>query len=475
MLAVKLSADGKVDEVKQNVGNYGELRVSSNYQMQVFQEERSRSPAQRQAEARKMSEEQLLEERAKNLVPEKLADDFSQQPEILTYDKVLEARINVSGITNPAIASMLSLRQGRGEQATEGVGGLSSNSFYFEGNTAGVSASDFLVGNKVLTEGHFYTYDDYLKANPVVIVEENLAVDNGLKLGDTITALINGKSGKEAEVKLKIIGVYRTVQAEQQGEGETFNPAGSTFYSPLSVVQKLNNTPGYVELGSYYFDSVDSTERLQQAFNAEIGADNDKYEFATDYSDYEKIAEPLQKVSKTSVIGLGGALGACVLIIFLAMAIAMGARTKELGVLKAIGATDRQVIAQYAAEVICICLVSIILAMGITALVSQKMGNWLLSGSKATTVEGNQQEGQVQGARAQSLRNLIGNNKLYKEGGRFSLTASNQEQSVSLRVVYRGSLFLYSILILLGVSLLGMAIPVIWITRLRPARVLTIE
>jgi len=42
-------------------------------------------------------------------------------------------------------------------------------------------------------------------------------------------------------------------------------------------------------------------------------------------------------------------------------------------------------------------------------------------------------------------------------------------------VIYQGDLLLYGILILFGISLLGMAVPVFWIIRLRPARVLSME
>jgi putative ABC transport system permease protein len=477
MLAVKLAADSQVDEVKQSVGNYAELRVSSDYQMAYFEEQRSEDSSERAAQARTMSEEEMLEQRTMFLVPEELADAFSQESEIITFDKVLEARITLDDIENTQMETMLSMQE-RGPQG-DAPAALSSSSFTFEGNTSGSSASDFMLGNKALVEGSFYTYQDYVDANPVVIIEKTLAEENELTVGDTITASISGESGKDSEMELEIIGIYETVEAEQSesSDMETFNPMGDTFYAPLSVVQTLNGTPGCVDLGSYYFDSVDSTDELQQAFEASI-ADGDIYELATDYSDFETIADPLLKVGKTSMIGLAGALGACALIILLAMAIIIGGRTRELGVLKAIGATDRQVIAQFAVEVVCICLVAIVLATGVTALISQSMGDWLLSDNQATTTGTDGEEVMVAGAPGQMMEGGpmggMGSDSLYKEGGRFSVSSS-EEQTTSLNVVWQGSMLLYGILILMGISLLGMAVPLVWITRLRPARVLSME
>jgi nitrate reductase gamma subunit len=65
------------------------------------------------------------------------------------------------------------------------------------------------------------------------------------------------------------------------------------------------------------------------------------------------------------------------------------------------------------------------------------------------------------------------NSRLYKEGSGFS--SSSSQTAAKLDVVYQGSLFLYGILILIFIGLLGMAVPVVWITRLKPARVLSIE
>jgi putative ABC transport system permease protein len=469
MLAVKLASDSQTEAVKQRVGNYGEVRSSSGFMMSTFEQERQKSDTERAREARGMTEEEALAERAKNLVPEELADDLSTDTYIITYDKVLTSGITIPDINNTDLASMLNLSKDIKQSAA--AAGISENTFVFEGNTNGASASEFLNGNKKLIAGSFYTYADYLEANPVVLIEKNLADENELQVGDTVTAEISGKNGKESEVELQVVGVYETVEAERQsqtGGFASFNPAGNKFFAPLSVVQVLNDTPGYIELGSYYFDNVDHTDALQQSFQEMSGGD-DQYEFVTDFTDYEIISDPLLKVGKTSLIGLAGALGACALIILLAMAIIVGGRTRELGVLKAIGATDRQVIGQYTVEVICICLVAIILATGATALVSQKIGDWLISGNETAQV---QEEGDQSGAAAMMSR--LTERNLYKEGGMFS-TSTSKEEGAELDVVYQGGLLLYGILILLGISLLGMAIPVIWITRLRPARVLSME
>ncbi|MFZ2101036.1 MAG: ABC transporter permease, partial [Oricola sp.] len=324
MLAVKLAADSQTEAVKQRVGNYGEVRSSSGYMMSTFEMEREKSDAERAREARGMSEEEELAERAKTLVPEELVDQYSRNRSIITYDKVLTAGVTMPGLENVELATMLGFSKEIKESAA--ASGITENTFVFEGNTNGASASEFLNGSKKLIAGSYYTYADDQAGNLVVLVEKNLAEENELVVGDTVTATISGERGSGAELELEVVGIYETIEAERQSQSSsfaTFNPAGNKFFAPLSVVQALNQTPGYVELGSYYFDNVDHTDELQQAFE-EITEGGDQYEFVTDIGDYEIISDPLQKVGKTSVIGLAGALGACALIILLAMAIIVG-------------------------------------------------------------------------------------------------------------------------------------------------------
>ena len=489
MLAVKLAADNQVQTIKGTVGNYAEIKIGSAYQMKQFEAERQKTAAQRSAEARSMTTAQEQANRVSNLVPATLADEFSKDNHVQTYDKVLETNVTVPGLTNTNMQQLFQLRQGNGEGQGGGgggrglgTGGMTQNSFLFAGNTNGASASDFTTGAKKLISGKQFTYEDYKNANPVVIIEKNLASQNSLKVGDTVEAQVSGASGVGSTIDLKIIGIYETVQTQQQSQQSqsgsaglsSFNPAGNEFFAPLSVVQKLNSTPDYVSLGSYYFDSVDNTPVLKAMFKKDASGTGGKYELATDLSGYQAIADPLLKARNTSVIGLAGALGACAVIILLAMVIIVSGRTRELGILKAIGSTDRQVISQFAVEILCICLVAIILAMGATALIGQSLGNWLLPKNSSTSSQQAASQS-APGGFAGAARQFLSQDNLYKNGGRFTFNSASQKQQAKLNVVYRGSLFLYGILMLVGISLVGMAIPVFWIIRLRPARVLSME
>jgi len=483
MLAVKLAADNQVQTIKQQVGNYGQIQVSSAYQMQQFQAQRQQTAAERAAAARSMTAAQTLANRVADLVPETLTNQFAKDNYIKTYDKVLETNVTMNNLTNTNMTQLFALRQGEsdsggGRGGGSGIGGMTQNSFVFGGNTNGASASDFTTGAKKLVAGSYFTYNDYLNANPVVIIEKNLADQNSLKVGSTVEAQISGATGVGSTIDLKVVGIYQTVQAQQQSQGSSqgsnFNPAGNEFYAPVSVVQKLNATPGYLSLGSYYFDSVENTPVLKATFKKDAAGTGNKYELATDLTSYQAIADPLVKAKNTSLIGLAGALGACAVIILLAMVIIVSGRTRELGILKAIGSTDGQVIGQFAFEILCICLVSIILAMGATALIGQSLGNWILP--KASTTSTTQQQAQQSQGGPGGFAGPFANQQLYNKGGRFAAaTSAQKQQAAKLNVVYRGSLFLYGILILLGLSLVGMAIPLIWIIRLRPARVLSME
>ncbi len=465
MLAVRMAADSQVNEVKTRVGNYAEVDLSSQVFFDQYMEQSGMSEGERARESRTLSEEEARSQRQEMLMPESMTDEVSRIDYVRTYDKFITTNIDVPALENTAITPVF--ERGLAEQAARMGLDISESTFAFTGNTDAASLSDFKEGKKELVEGRLYDYYDYLEAAPVVLVEKNLADKNELAVGDTVEVEVKDKSGSEATRDVTIIGIYETREAETTNSMLGFNPFGNTFYAPISLVQELNNTPGYIDSASYYFDNVDHTAALLGRFS-DI-AESADYEITTDYADFQALADPLTKVGNTSSIGLWGSLGACVLILLLSMLLIVRGRVKELGVLKAVGAANRQILVQFAVEVVMLCLVAVLIASGMTAVFGQKLGDWLLKESNATveapTEVENGQGGQ--GAMAGAMQAL--------QGGSQGKYAPPSNAGNEIKVLFGSDTFLYACLLLLGVCLLGMVIPVVWVARLRPAQVLRME
>jgi len=464
MLAVRMAANSQVDDIKTKVGNYAEVRISSQFFFNKYFEERSKSEGELSKEARGLSEEEARAEREDMLVSEQITDDVSLSDYIRTYDKFLTAGLTLPAMENASLIPVFE-RGLQKEMARLGID-LTANTFAFTGNTDAASLSDFREGKKELIQGRLYDYFDYRNANPVVLIEKNLAEKNGLGVGSTIEAEVNDKSGREAILELTVVGIYEAKEAERTTNPlGNFNPSGNRFYAPLSLVQKLNNTPDYVDTASYYFDTVDHSNALLTFFRGISGSD--KLEMYTNIADYQTLADPLSKVGNTSSIALWGSLGACALILLLAMLLIVRGRVKELGVLKAVGAADRQILGQLAFEVVGLCLVAVIIATIMTAIFGQGLGNWMIKGNRPVE-ESTQNGGQDGAGVGQMLSQLRG-------GGAPAEAAGESSAGREIQVLFTSKLFLFGALMLLGICLLGMVVPVIGVIRLRPAVVLRME
>ncbi len=463
MLAVRTAARSQVEKVKTRVGNYAEVRLASQAFFDRYMRESEKSEAQRRKESRTISPEEASRQRAELLVYEGLTDELARHESVRTYDKFLTASIEVPGMENPAIMPVF--EKGLAEQAARVGIELTESTFAFTGNTDAASLADFREGRKALIEGRYYDYFDYLGGSPVVLVERNLAEKNGLALGDSVRVRAKDRAGRSGDVYLAVIGIYETLQAERESGPLGFNPFGNTFYAPLSLVQELNNTRGFVDSASYYFDNVDSTGALIAGFDSLEGSE--RCEITTDYADYQALADPLTKTGNTSTIGLWGSLGACVLILLLSMLLVVRGRMRELGVLKAVGGADRQVLAQFAVEVVVLCLAAMVIASFATAAIGQRMGDWLMSESNpAVSAPAEQADEEAHGGSA-AMSALRGSSQ--------SKYVPPSDAESDIVVLFGTRTFAYACLMLAIICLLGMVIPVVGVARLRPAQVLRME
>ncbi len=162
----------------------------------------------------------------------------------------------------------------------------------------------------------------------VAIVGQTLATANSLKVGSTFTAW--GKS-------IKVIGIYTT--------GSTF--ADSDVVMPLAAVQALAGAANQVTSATVTVDSIGNVAGAVTAIKTKLGTSAD---VTSTQSTVQNALSPLNSVQTISTYTLIGSVVGAAIILLLSMLMIVRERRREVGVLKALGATDRGVIAQFVAE-----------------------------------------------------------------------------------------------------------------------------
>ena len=204
-------------------------------------------------------------------------------------------------------------------------------------------------GTKQLTDGRLFDTSD--EGNNVVIIDQNTATTEGLKVGDTSLWKRAAFPGEEdtdpPTVDAEIIGIYEDLETSSEG-GLALNIA--TWYTPLSVLRDLQSGSAASSFDSISIvvDTSDDLTRLES--DLESIADPDKFALQTNAAELDAISDPIETMRNTSVVVMIVGLAVVGVIMVLLMALVMRGRLREIGILKAIGAKSRQIVAQFALE-----------------------------------------------------------------------------------------------------------------------------
>ncbi|NNN03612.1 MAG: ABC transporter permease [Acidimicrobiaceae bacterium] len=162
----------------------------------------------------------------------------------------------------------------------------------------------------------------------VALVGQTLATTNSLSVGSTFTAW--GKT-------IKVIGIYTA--------GSRF--ADSDVVMPLAALQSLAGAANQVTSATVTVDTINNVAGAVTAIQAKLGSAAD---VTSTQSTVQNALSPLNSVQTISTYTLIGSVVGAAVILLLSMLMIVRERRREVGVLKALGATDRGVIAQFIAE-----------------------------------------------------------------------------------------------------------------------------
>lgn len=275
------------------------------------------------------------------------------------------------------------------------------------------------------------------------IVGKTLAEKNNLSVGSTFTMY-----GKTITVK----GIYSLDNKFQD----------SSIVMPITTVQNITDQAGAVSSVTATVDSSDNVASTTSALKSTLG---DKADVTSEEEKAKSSLEPLESIAS---LALGGVIAATVaggVIILLAMIMIVRERRREIGVIKAIGGTNKKVISQFVSEALTLTVIGSIVGLGLGVLVSGPMTQSLVSNQSSNTSNTGISSGGP--SRGGAGPRIIGG----FEG------AGNQLKTnlTSVTSTVTPQTFAFSGAIILLIAVVGSAIPAWAIARVRPAEVLRAE
>jgi putative ABC transport system permease protein len=350
------------------------------------------------------------------------------------------------------------------------------SSFNLSGSNL-VDNLDFVMGNVKLVDGKTMSEDDLKNGTAVVIISEDVASANNLKVGDIIplsqaTQTQPGESGgmgggisspsasdstttTATESDYEVIGIYQAVE-----DGFDVN----TIFTSNTVINAMNGTTDSDDTSASIVYLLDSPDHVA-AFIAESTPylTSEYHTLYSDDSEYQSLTKPLNLISFITSILIWVVFIAGAAIILALVTIFVRDRKFEIGLLLSSGEGRLKIIGQFIFEILVIAILAFAVSTLSSNVISKGVSNWIvdnqllsttsLIGSTSTSTD--IQNGFMQ----QNSVSVYGSVDMQNVADKFDL-------SIDATVI--GELMLASMLLVF----IGSSIPLIVIMGYHPRRIL---
>ncbi|HSE61834.1 MAG TPA: FtsX-like permease family protein [Candidatus Saccharimonadales bacterium] len=291
----------------------------------------------------------------------------------------------------------------------------------------------------VITEGRGLTSSDTTSA----LVGKDLAIKNNLKIGSTFTAY---------NTTFTVVGIF--------DQGTKF--ANNTLAIPLAKAQELTGQTKEVGAIIVKVDSIENLASTTQAIKDKLGSN--KADVSQPGEDIQTAIDGLRSVQGVALIGFVASLAAAAVITFLIMTVIVRERRREIGVLKAIGASNRSIVSQFIVEAVVLVAMGAVVGVGVALVGSNGIANALVksnsadsSGSQASSSPGRMEAGPMGGGMLKLDRHGL------QDTGELVGSVTTSVGPLTL---------LWGLLAAVGIAIVGSAVPAWFIAKVRPAIVL---
>lgn len=305
--------------------------------------------------------------------------------------------------------------------------------------SAGISSNKGEDGKTInITEGRELQAND----TQVALVGKDLAEKNNLKLNSTFTAF---------DKTFTVVGIFDT--------GTKF--ANDGIYIPLTTAQNLTQSGDEISAISVQVDSIDHVDATLSAIKSKLG--DDKADVTSAEENSMEAVNSLKSVEQISIVGFVIALGAAAVVIFFSMLMIVRERRREIGVLKAIGGSNRVIVTQFIVEAMVLVMMGAIVGMGLATVSGNGIATALVSTNASQAEEADSGPG---------LQGKGGGLRTFKLGGPVQSAESAKDLVGNITTTIGAGTLAIGLLAALGIAIVGSAVPAWLIAKVRPAEVL---
>jgi putative ABC transport system permease protein len=240
---------------------------------------------------------------------------------------------------------------------------ISFFTIYFSGSTQPTDAVNIGASTLSIVSGHPISGTT---SADVAMVSTAMARKNGLKVGSTFTAY----------------GTTFTVAAIFQSDSQQ---GDDTVITALPVLERLEADPGLVFSAVVTAASDTELAAVTAAIERTLGPRASVVSYT---ADADKAVGSLDSVQDIALYSLAGAVGAGVVILFLVMVMIVRERKREIGVLKAIGASNGRIMAQFTTEALTFTLLGLVVGLIVGIIAASPVTATLVSHSGVSSDTG---------------------------------------------------------------------------------------
>jgi len=288
---------------------------------------------------------------------------------------------------------------------------------------------------------------DVNSTDNVALVGKTLADKNSLSVGSTFTAY---------GAQVKVVGIFDA--------GNTFS--NNQVLVPIKTLQTLSQQANQVSSAVVKVDSISNVDGVVKAIQGKLGSAAD---VVSQESEAQSAIAPLENIKTISLFSLIGAVAAGSAIILLTMVMIVRERRREIGVLKAIGASNLKVMVQFMSEAVTFTLLAAVVGILLGVVGGQPITKVLVnnsanSGAPTVQMNGVASSGGVRFARGGGAPARLGRN--------LGLTGQNLRD---VRAVVGWSTLVYGLGAALLIAVIGSSFAALLIAKIRPAEVMRVE